>query len=111
MTSKPNLAAVSTPDLAEVHARYRDLEDRHREVAFQAWIGALVMEFTNDELRAMADDFCIRDTLTLRKLGLLAPDEGFDGRKQPKRRRRTQIDSSPPPGTMDGTMGTQFPVP
>ncbi len=45
-----------------------------------ATIGFLVTAFTNDELHAIADDLAIGETMTLRAVGLLADNEGFDGR-------------------------------
>lgn len=40
--------------------------------------------FSNEELRLLADTFSIWETLELRRLGLLGPDEGYDGTQTPK---------------------------
>ena len=46
-------------------------------------IGALVTGFTNDELRLLADAYLnMGEVATLRKLGLLQPDEGFGHRSR-----------------------------
>lgn len=79
------LQAVAQPDSAEVASRYYSLQRAAEEAARIAWVGTLVMRFTNEELHLLADRMSIGETLTLRRLGLLAADEGFDGRSKPRR--------------------------
>lgn len=76
---KPQL--VQGPDLADVLTRYRAIQDEHQRVRREAWIGALVLTFSNEEIHLLCarDVLCIGDVLDLRRLGLLAPDEGWTG--------------------------------
>lgn len=63
-------------DLGE---RLQALHDDVRRSALRATIGGLVSEFTNEELRLLADSYLsIQEVQELRNLGLLAPTEGFD---------------------------------
>lgn len=89
MTKDAKLAVLTAPDLADTHDRYRALKQEIDEAHRLAWIGGLVSRFTNEELRLLADTFCIWETLALRDLGLLGPDEGYDGRKKPNGREMT----------------------
>lgn len=79
----PEYGLVEFPTLATVSPRLMALREAARLAAERTVIGALVNDFTNDELRLMADDLLtIAEVLTLRRLGLLGPDEGFDGRRK-----------------------------
>ncbi len=85
----PTLAVIETPDMAEVARRLMDLRDAGRVAEERIVIGGLCAEFTNDEIRLLADDYLnIGEVLTLRRLGLLAEDEGFDGSKASRNRCR-----------------------
>ena len=84
--SAPSVKLVEPPDEGEVLAKYAALQKRHQQVVHDAWIGALVLHFDNEELRILADSLCIGDTLDLRRLGLLASDEGYDGTKESRKR-------------------------
>jgi hypothetical protein len=80
---------MGQPDVPAALDRYHDLQRRWEADTRIAWVGFLVTQFSNDELRAVADHISIGEVLTLRELGLLRPDEGFDGRKKPKRGARS----------------------
>ena len=80
-----DLKLVEQPSLAEVMDRFNVLNRAHRAWSYRMWIGTLVTEFSNDELRLLADRLTINDTLTLRHLGLLRPDEGYDGTRRKRR--------------------------
>ncbi len=84
--SAPSVKLVEPPDEGEVLAKYAALQKRHQQVVHDAWIGALVLHFDNEELRILADSLCIGDTLDLRRLGLLTSDEGYDGTKESRKR-------------------------
>ena len=84
--SKP-LEVVRAPDMTEVMTRYSTLQSQAREAAEMAWVGTLVTRFTNDELRLLADYWSIGETYAMRRLGLLSPDEGYDGKKRPTPRK------------------------
>lgn len=81
------LSAVPTPDLAECAERFNVLQDEHRRVMAKAWLGALVSEFSNAELRVLMDYLTIQDVLDLRRLGLFGPNEGWDGSKKSRSQR------------------------
>jgi hypothetical protein len=77
-----HLTEVQKPDLGATAQKWQALQRQHAQWAERAWIGTIVMEFTNDELRVLCDQyFTINETLTMRRLGLLQTDEGFDGRE------------------------------
>lgn len=78
-----DLSAVEMPDRVATLSRLLEARKQARRAADAMLVGLLVRDFTNDELRVVADSLAIGETLLLRQLGLLAPDEGFDGRKQP----------------------------
>jgi hypothetical protein len=78
----PRLAAVDLPTLAETAPKLAALRAAARLASDRIMIGGLTSEFTNDELRLLADNYLnIGEVLTLRRLGLLAEGEGFDGTK------------------------------
>lgn len=82
------LTVVEEPALADVGARLNNLNTAHRIHANQLRIGAMVLEFTNAELRVLAEAGFLTygDVLTFRRLGLLAEDEGYDGSDRDKKR-------------------------
>lgn len=86
MSPRPPLELVEGPDPAEVHARFRVLQDEHQRVMARAWLGALVNHFTNEELRTvLIHHLNIGDVLDLRRLGILRDDEGWTGGPIPTR--------------------------
>lgn len=84
MTDSP-VREVGKVDRLAVHAKFRAFTDAQRKVQEQARVGGLVLLFDNDELRYLASTghLTIADVVTLRRLGLLAPDEGWDGTVHP----------------------------
>lgn len=85
--SAPSVKLVEPPDEGEVLAKYAALQKRHQQVVHDAWIGALVLHFDNEELRILADSLCIGDTLDLRLIvSALTSDEGYDGTKESRKR-------------------------
>jgi hypothetical protein len=77
-----DLVAVETPDHSATLKRLLVARRSAQAAADAVLVGILVRDFTNDELRAVADEMSIAETMTLRRLGLLAPDEGYDGRRK-----------------------------
>lgn len=73
------IRAVQLPDRAATLAKLHDARWDHEQHARLSWLGRLVMSFTNDELHVIAESLSIDETDTCRALGLLGPDEGFDG--------------------------------
>lgn len=87
MAADQGLSVVGEHDMAALSDRLRSFEDAHQIAAHHARIGGLVLEFTNDELRALCDFLLtIGDVLDLRRLGLLGSDEGFDGTPASRKR-------------------------
>ena len=71
---------VEKPDLRELAPRFIAARREHARRVEQAWVGTLVLEFSNDELRLLCDEYLtVSEVRTLRRLGLLRPDEGFNG--------------------------------
>jgi hypothetical protein len=66
------LKAVESADFADTVTLFLAARDRHREHARQAWIGYLVLSFTNEQLLMLADGYLSNVTVAdLRRLGLL----------------------------------------
>lgn len=68
--------------------RYLDAKMRHEKTARINWLGTLAITFTTDELQLICDNFSTDETLTLRSLGVLAPDQGWthgDGKKKARK--------------------------
>lgn len=89
MRDTPSLTIVEPPDVGACMAELSEARQQYALQADLAVIGFIVTRFTNDEIRAIADEgLTIGETLTLRDIGLLGPDEGFDGSKKPRRPNR-----------------------
>lgn len=74
-----SLRAIESPDPAECLRKISGIRDAARSLHDAAIIGALVTSLTNEEIHASVHLLNIGEVLTLRKLGLLAPDEGWTG--------------------------------
>lgn len=59
--------------------RLGDIRAEAQRMAVLIIRGALVTQFTNEELHLIAEYMSIGETCDLRKMGLLGEDEGFDG--------------------------------
>jgi hypothetical protein len=84
------LSLVETPDWREVLARVSHLRSDFEARNRTAWVGFLVTEFTNEELAEVCDFLTIEDTYTLRKLGVIGEDQGFDGTPESRARCRAK---------------------
>lgn len=67
--------------------RYLDAKMYHEQTARINWLGTLAITFTTDELQLICDNFTMDETLTLRALGVLTEDQGFDGAKKKRARK------------------------
>lgn len=70
---------------AEVLNRYYAAKQAHEKTARINWLGTLAITFTTDELQLICDNFSMDETLTLRSLGVLGPDQGFTTHKKARR--------------------------
>jgi hypothetical protein len=73
------LTVVEDPDYNAAFDRLQRLKEDHWRHMREAWIGALAMGFTNDELCALSCLFSEMDTMDLRRVGLIGPGDGYDG--------------------------------
>ncbi len=79
-----SLELVKKPTLTDVAPRFMDLRRAVREQANDLMIGAIVTRFSNDEIRLLADNYLnIGEVATLRRLGVLDTNEGFDRSADP----------------------------
>jgi hypothetical protein len=75
------VALLRSPALREVLDRFFAAREDHQRVMARAWLGALVSEFSNVELKMLCTYgvLTIGDVLDLRRLDVLDPDEGWTG--------------------------------
>lgn len=55
--------------MSDVWARFQKLQRQHEAAMNRAWLGALALNFTDDELRAVAGWMCPNDFALLKKAG------------------------------------------
>lgn len=59
----------STKLISDVWVRFMRLRKEHDVLMNRAWLGALALSFTDDELRAIAGKMCPNDFALLNKAG------------------------------------------
>lgn len=55
--------------VSDVWARFMRLQKQHQAAMNTAWLGTLALNFTDDELRAIARNMCPHDFALLKKAG------------------------------------------